>query len=1294
MKKFNKLISGALAALMIFTSVPIYATNDFSSETTSEITSEELSTEINSSEIETTEETSTSETATSETSEETPEIQDKPTVFVESDEDSEGTDNWELSTVFYDSSVNNGKTPLTSIDWDASDGGYDEGATRVITVQINYKNTNAVTTYQPGELILTIPNLSYNTNKSADDSAYWNTKIKVGANDSTHIGYMWNFTTATEPSTSQELFTFANANTIEEKSNFEGNIQIVYEITPKQEYENTYSNNNINHSLYNYIEQYENECIHSLSMSLSASLNNIITSNEIDFNYTRVYEHPWQYKTYNLTKTASKISSYDNLGDNPQNYIWVNYIFKYEYIGGSIYPNIEATNIYIKDISIPNECIVYDTLGNQIIKTNDYYKINAKSTSSSWAGPSILRYNMKASIYVGFPKSIYNNQSDNMIINNTAYLCGTYLNKQQEEILSSASTSVNLADFIFEYTGDLYGIKKTGSSAMRYQDIIADSGNYNIASYGISPSARWTGSLMTLKVGDDILYATDQNSNYIRLTDDDYYIEQIRIMKDSDYWKNGNDERIQSGKYNCELWIRRAGNTEYELISTFKNGKYVNDEYGHGSGTVNIYDFTQEDQVVGYYILIKDMRESLISKQLTSLSVRFKKESIPQNGILANFAYMQVYLKDSNGDLILQNEPSESSYSSFIAKDIATYDKQTYGHYMQRDTSNARWSYYKAELSPTLIAFKSSNDVTQNAENEYFSGSFNIGFKFSGDDYYEIYEDQYDKSQTISNIYLYDILPSGLELTSSKEDIINSLVINKKNEFRYLNKTIVSDKDFEKIIRDNLEIKIIPNYLKSARTKIEINIDLTDTPLFVCDSTSSKRTEILFSYDYQLSYDNYLDYGNRYNNYLYIYGLKGDNTEASYSQSTKINDDGSIDNIAYDINQNGKTDEKMAYVNSEVIISSVVSSYQDVQTQTSSTLSNYSTGTIPAEYGKDYSYKLRVRSGENDVTNLVIYDNLEKWAKDKDGNFIESAGNKEYWQGEFLGVDTSYAESKGYTVKVWYSENEKAENLSEDNSWKEYSDSIDKTKVKSLAFQYLDAEGNPAVLPANSLTYVVINMKAPADESITTLAYNGCWTQWNALDEFGQPVDFITGINSNIVKVALPNSVDENSKPSIQLNIEKEIQGTSEAFENMLLDPNGEYQFMISLVRQEENEDGSHDVINGVISNKRGIVIKDLSYGTWLIQELDDTYFDLVEIISLADPEITTPGVTFEKTDAGYILTINEDIDSATEYSLKVINEIEPERFYEDKDSEVNLFNGTPLVEEQSLLDKLINFFE
>ena len=47
------------------------------------------------------------------------------------------TDNWELNRVFYDSTVDNGKTPLTEINWDASDGGYGKGTPRIITMQIN-----------------------------------------------------------------------------------------------------------------------------------------------------------------------------------------------------------------------------------------------------------------------------------------------------------------------------------------------------------------------------------------------------------------------------------------------------------------------------------------------------------------------------------------------------------------------------------------------------------------------------------------------------------------------------------------------------------------------------------------------------------------------------------------------------------------------------------------------------------------------------------------------------------------------------------------------------------------------------------------------------------------------------------------------------------------------------------------------------------------------------------------------------------------------------------------------------
>lgn len=1203
--------------------------------------------------------------------------------------------------------------------------GYGVGETRVITIQINYKNTNAVTTYQPGDLEISIPNLSYETHENNSESAYWTTDIQVGANDSTHTNYKWNFTTGNSPTTSQETYTFTNAITFEEKSNFEGSIQIVYTITPKQEYKNTYSNTNI-WSKGTYIEKYEDECIHTHSISLKASLKDITMSDAINFNYARTYTHPWKYKQYTLTKTASKISSYDNLGDNPDSYIWVKYSFSYSRYDDSVYPNIEAKEIYIKDGSIPDDCILYDAKGNKISKTNDYYKIPTKSISASWAGPNILSRSMRGTIYVGFPKSIYDNSLDNMTINNIAYLYGTYDNKDKEELLASDSETINLADFIFNYSGELYGINKSGSSALRYQDIIKDSGNYNLASFGIKPSARWTGSLMTLKIGDDILYATDQNGHYTKLTDDDYYIKEIRIGKDSDYWENANGESITSGKYDCELWIRRAGNQNYELISSFKNGQYVNDEYGSGSGTINKYKFSPEDKVVAYYMIIKDMKESLASNNIISSTIRFKKESIPEQGLLVNFAYLQVYLKDSDGNLILQNEPTEDSYASFVSKDIAKFDKDTYGHYLQRSSGTVSWSYYSAKLSPTLTGIKSANQITQDASEEIFSGSFDIGIKFSGDDYYEIYEDQYDETQTIKKIYLYDILPAGLDLTSSQNDILNSIIINKKNEFRHLDKTIVLDDEFNNIIKENAKIIVTPNYLNSGRTKIEILIDLTNSPLFICDSSSSKRTEIVFTYNYQISYDSYLEYGNTYLNYLYIYGLKGDGSTSDYFQSTRVNDDGSVDNIAYDINQNGKTDEQLAYVKSEIVITSVVSTHQDVQTQVQTANNNYTVGKGTSPYGENYTYKLRVRTGQNAATNMVIANNLEM-----------AFNNKKYWQGEFLGVDTSYVENKTFyvydpsnpnaddegnvaekvKVKVYYSENPEETNLYltemtqviedgnevskevfitdgdgnilKNTNWKEYTDDVDKSSVKSLAFELLNAEtGEPAVIPANSLVYVLVTMKAPEDpylnedvneedrplaNDIKTFAYNSCWTQWTAIDSFGQEVDFVTGINSNTVKVALPYSVDTNELPTVTLKFIKEISGTDSDFENMLLDKAEERNFKITLTSLTANEDGSYNQITGLLSSTQGLTLSKVPIGTYLITESDDIYFDFVEMIPNNDSP-TIEGVTLEKTDKGYVLTISDDLSGDVEFNIKVTNKIEPDRPYEDKEEIENLF--------------------
>ena len=242
-------------------------------------------------------------------------------------------DNWELSTIFFDSTVDDGNTPLTEINWDASDGSYKEGETRIITMQINYKNTSTITSYNIGDLQIVVPNLIFNS-----DDSQLSKLVVIGANDDTHSGFDWNYSIEIEENDKNvddlveaSLFTFTNNIEIEEMINFEGSIQIIYTLTPK-----------------NYCHRYEEEYTASLNKSFSATLNKSITSNKVSFNYLRNYIHPWQKNTATLDKMASKISSYDGMPNNASDYIWVKYNFDIYSLGRDDYPYIAFDSYKIK----------------------------------------------------------------------------------------------------------------------------------------------------------------------------------------------------------------------------------------------------------------------------------------------------------------------------------------------------------------------------------------------------------------------------------------------------------------------------------------------------------------------------------------------------------------------------------------------------------------------------------------------------------------------------------------------------------------------------------------------------------------------------------------------------------------------------------------------------------------------------------------------------------------------------------------------------------------------------------
>ena len=1290
------------------------------------------------------------------------------------------TDNWELELVFYDSTVNDGKTPLTEINWDASDGEYGEGESRVITVQINYRNTNCVKTYQPGELGIMIPNLAYNTDKNEDNSPYWKTTITIGANDSTHSGYDWDCVSKQ----ADEIYLFKNANILEERSNFEGSIQIVYEIKPLNESP----------------EKFEDECIHMLYSNLKAkivvigdieeiqsnnwpdfintsssyyeiykpgtdiieiifdelsqfngkynglqfynknnenitkkicylneeylsngdiakktyylfddylkihafsnyreiyrfhaiinSYNSIFESNTINLSYTRTYIHPWDRKAYKVYEKAEKVQSLDGL-PNANDYIWVKYGFStkpeqdnyfstsYPKIGLVQYRNYGHALIKFKD-EFPEYCIILDDNLNLI--NNNMVELNVDTYILSNSYSITYKY-----FYVGYPINVYNEENGNLNITNEVHLYGQYDDSNEYTKLDSTSVNINLDNFKFTYTGDLYGIYKSYQNAnenLYYQAITGEKAdNHNVATWGIKLNVIYIGNPITLKVGDDLLYKKSLNE-YQKLNDEEYYWNKINFYN----FKNGNETTIKEEKYDCELYVRYKNSNEYVLLEQFKNKNKT-------------WTFTKEDGVVGYYFMIYNLEESISkSSNIITGSTVVETKTIDKTGTLYNFCYLQTFFKNDNGDFefrnekfILQNEPDINSYSNFITKEeIASFDRETYKHYMQRSYSSKNWFYHQVtQHKARFFTSKKFLPITQDEKNKKFLGSFylncHMNNEFSNSFVFEKnYKEDYNIECAIKGYKIYDLLPYGMEIESNEEQIKNSLYVTagtNSTSFYDIDGNIINGggnysehSAVKKYIGMDIDVFIKKNWNNTGRTMIEI-IHTFENPIYI-QASNANNEKFQYQINYSISYDSFLENGNTWINYCYVDKLDTQKVGVDYydsfygKQGQFVMDNGTLDSDAIDIDEDGDITEEFPYDKAQTTITSIVSTHQDVQKSVKTDKSNFSTGTVESSLDSEYQYRLRVRTGQNDVTNLIIYDSLEEYTQNPDGEFVPAYGDKDHWNGEFLGIDTSYAENKGYTVKTYYSENIQTGNLYDDShhlnpDWKEYFnpvkpvytnglrikfnenckmygssdyiyiyyykggkyyrsqklystsivgkeieipsidfylywhtsstiknyygfsinsiepilteniftstvsylpnddmikldgnnypesmhnpynsgvtdtlwyysgekqileegyDVIDMSKVKSLAFEYLDADGNPAIIPANSLTYVLIRMKSPADETITSLAYNGCRTQWQALDEFSQPVGFITGINSNIVKVSLPNT--------------------------------------------------------------------------------------------------------------------------------------------------------------------------
>ncbi len=952
---------------------------------------------------------------------------------------------WQLWTFMLDSSVNKGNEKLTNHSWNAT-----TRETRVLTIQVNYQNTDVQEDYEAGQLQIIVDNLGvvYPTGSTATP---YKEATSISADKSTDVikKYEWSYRYDKE----NNQYIFTNNKPIEKNHNFEGTIQLAYNFSA---------------------EDLLNGSDVTISSKIVDSKNNIDVNslNDVKFEFTSTES------TATMTKQAYKLQSYDGLGSNATDYIWVKYYTRATMsTSNGVRYRVEEKSRYLKEDVLPG-CIVLDEDQKQVSPDEEgIYKIPVKNSYS---------YYDYAYYYIGYPKSEYNLET---ITEHTEWWGKVqdsyYKLSGREELkeLVEKDLQINLAEYEIEYGEDYSLTKQTDSYYKRqsYNKLINPKYGEDIE-YNIGASATYMGEKYTFKIGDDLLYITSTDGNDVKkLSDDDYHFKTVYIY--GNYWKNGNDAIITKDKYDMQLFVRHRNQKDYEKYeNSFKNTT--------SSKTITF----QENDIVGWYLEVYDLEEGLnisTSGMNTVVNIQTNDE-IQLEGNIYNFNNLEIYTTDESGVKTYKNTPKWENYTSNARIfGIDTYDMENFGRYVQRAEAN---STYGADI----VDFCQTSSITnQSQDNEYFYRTLELS---NGHSYYDA-----TGTGTFKGLKVDIIFPLGVELNTTKEEIINSFSSSyykqiKKQDGNYFE----NQAEFIEFLKRNATVEINRNYQNTGKLWIEVKLNFEKEPIDIYELTSYSYYVYQFKVPIKIPYESYFTNGATYSISSYVSPINDE--EEDYLIKTKYTDTKDIDN-------DEKTNDFYSYGNStSTSIVPAVSSYQEVNKSvwTPTSENQWLSDIASVPWNGEYKYKLRVRTGINDIKDLVLYDNLE---------------NTGDWHGFFTGVDLDFTTKKGYIPTVYYSTDRDAGTLQDDaDAWKVYSsddETIDKTTIASLAFDFKDQ-----TIKSGDLIYVVVEMKAPDNVSLENISKNKCYTKWTAIDSMGGVVKDMTGISSNVSLVATPNSKD------------------------------------------------------------------------------------------------------------------------------------------------------------------------
>ena len=1089
----------------------------------------------------------------------------------------EGKNQWQLGLVYYDSSVDGGNTVLPAahpIRWNAVSG--DE--TRTIRLQVNYRCSNSQYTYEPGEAVIRIPDMGalFAGNENGNQIPV---VIAADMYIASRKEHAWSYRHVFDEETQSCFYLMTNNVRMESMANYEGSIQIEWKLKAP----------------FGGKEK---------SFSLSASVSGESSSPELLFYYTSTE------KVYTLVKQASRISSPDRLPEG--NYIWVRYDFLAE--AGSTSPGVrfaDPESSWFED-TFPSDCLVLDKEKNVIAGGGGFSSGDhtLRFPATGVFGSTFYdKQKLTGTCYVGYPYDEYMGKE----IENLVKLYGAFNTRnawQETEpeavFLNQAVSSRAAADFLFDYSGNLYSVGKISRSNLADSVLIRER-NEKLP-FAFCASAVYTSGNMTIRLGDDlagILYETGQFSF---LDESRYWFSEVDIPK----WTDMDGFALASGEYTCQLYVRRRGNSSYELYGSYPENKATQ---------INI----EGDDVVGWYIELAGLTESFEIKKvkdglvMTYLNVH--DPSVTKTGTIYNFGYLKAFI-----DGVEQISAGIDNYASVYAQDfLAAHDMEVYGRYLQRTAA----SYDFDETGLGLFAQKSKSSFSQDKTNEKFTANIFMAAAFRN-------EGPFSLSKDFEGYEFYDLLPTGCEL----DDPGNfRLTLRSQSVYKYIRKAdgsrFASSSEYLSFVKAHTSYSVVQNWRGTGRTMVKAVVDYREEPLDLSGLLDSEwyislgtwyqnQYDIQISYMIKIPFDSVIEYGTEFLNIFYLKRL---DNRLFYSDCWRgtgyshfIRDNGEKDPVVADLDEDGDLDELVVYSRLTMTVPYTVSSHQDVSVLVQTDQANYGYGQVMCTAGSAYSYKLRVRSGEEKLTNLVIYNNIE-----------EAYGQNPFWKGRFAGVDTSYAESQGNQVRVYWSEDASPGTLSEDSSnWSLYSEETDKEKVRSLAFEFLDSRGNPAVYPADSSIYVIVHMLSSEEADSGKAAYNAIYTRWNAVDAMGRPVYDIGGMSSNTVSVLKTGGVTpEPEAVTITLTKQLEAAGIHEphgmpAFFFVVsgVTAEGESRYLCRVLPAAQMEQGE----GGMISLK---TVFSLPPGRYTAKEYTAARYRLFSITEVVNGTINGDSVDF-----------------------------------------------------------------